>query len=129
MKKRYDCYVTSQNTPRFKERRLLFLVAMGILVLNLALTAVFLAENMTWFLVCAFLLAGFTVVQCFDSRREMWTWGYVIFWIISAFAASAALFLYHKAYWWFIGYGIELVTFNILALLMLKKKFNKVQRR
>ena len=49
MGKRYDWQVTPQNTPRFKERRLLFLVVSGILVLNLILTGVFLAENVIWF--------------------------------------------------------------------------------
>ena len=40
MGKRYDRYVTSQNTPRFKERRLLFLAAVGIFALNLILTGI-----------------------------------------------------------------------------------------
>lgn len=129
MGKRYDWQVTPQNTPRFKERRLLFLAAMGILVLNLALTAVFLAVNMTWFLICAVLFTGFAAVQCFDSRREMWTWGYVIFWIVFSFVASATLLLWHKAYWWFIGYGIESIAFIILATSKLRKRTAKSRRK
>lgn len=129
MGKRYDWRVTPQNTPRFKERRLLFLVVSGILVLNLILTGVFLAEDMIWFLVCAFLFAGFAVVQCFDSRREMWTWGYVIFWIVFSFVASAVLLLWHKAYLWFIGYGIELIAFIILATSKLRKRIVTSRRK
>lgn len=129
MGKRYDWQVTPQNTPHFRERRILFLTAMGFFVLNLILTGVFLAEDMIWFLVCAFLFAGFAVVQCFDSRREMWTWGYVIFWIVFSFVASAALLLWHKAYWWFIGYGIELIAFIILVTSKLRKRTAKSRRK
>ena len=89
MGKRYDWHVTPQNTPHFRERRILFLTAMGFFVLNLILTGVFLGENMTWFLI-AFAFAAFAVAQCFDNRREMWSWWYVIFWIVFSFVASAA---------------------------------------
>ncbi len=129
MGKRYDWQVTPQNTPRFKERRILFSTAMGIFVLNLILTGFFLAENMTWFLLCAFNFIGFAVVQWFDNRRKMWMWGYVIFWVIFSLAASAALFLCYKAYWWLVGYGIESVAIIILAILMFKKKSTKARRR
>ena len=129
MGKRYDWQVTPQNTPRFKERKTLFLTAMGILVLNLIFTGVFLVENVTWFLTGAFAFAAFAVVQCFDIRREMWTWGYVFFWIVFVFVASAALLLRYKAYWWFIGYGIELIAFIILAISKLRRKPAKSRRK
>ena len=35
MGKRYDWEVTPQNTPRFKEKRILVLLANGLFVLNL----------------------------------------------------------------------------------------------
>jgi len=129
MGKRYDWQVTPQNTPRFRERRTLFLTAMGIFVLNLLLTGVFLSENMVWLLIGAFVFATFAVVQCFDSRREMWTWGYVIFWIALSFLFSLCLFLWHKAYWWLIGYGIELLAFFLLAIRILKKRTANSRRK
>lgn len=129
MGKRYDWQVTPQNTHRFKERRILFLTAMGIFVLNLILTGIFLGENVASFLISAFGFTMFAGVQCFDSRRKMWTWGYVIFWIVFSFVASAVLLLWHKAYLWFIGYGIELIAFAFLAIRMLKKKAAKARRR
>ena len=79
MGKRYDWKVTPQNTPRFKERRILFLTAMGIFILNLLLTGIFLSKALKWSIIVAFISALFTVAQCFDIRREMWTWGYVIY--------------------------------------------------
>ena len=129
MGKRYDWQVTPQNTPRFRERRMLFLAAMGIFVLNLILTGVFLSENIAWFLIGAVVLVLFATVQCFDSRREMWTWGYVISWIVFSFVASAFLILWFKAYWWFIGYSIELIVFIILATGKLRKRTAKYRRK
>ena len=129
MGKRYDWYVTPQNTPRFKERRILFLTAMGILVLNLILVGILLSENVAWFLSSAFFFAFFAAIHCFDNRREMWTRGYVIFWIVFVFAVSPILFLWHKAYWWMIGYGIELLAFILLAVRMLKKRKSKPRKR
>lgn len=80
MGKRYDWQVTPQNTPRFKQRRILFLLAMGIFVLNLLCAAFLLAENNAWELFFAMEFGFFAVVHCFSERRvEMQTWGYVIF--------------------------------------------------
>lgn len=128
MGKRYDWQVTPQNTPRFSERRALFLVAIGMFVLNLILAGVFLATNMAWFLVCAFVIVAFAAAQCFDMRREMWTWGYVISWIVFSFVVSVALLLWYKAYWWFIGYGIELIIFIFFSKQKLRKKSAKSRR-
>ena len=129
MGKRYDWKITQQNTPYFKELRMLFLIAMGIFVLNLITTGIFLPANLMWCVLGAVLVALFTGVQCFDIRREMWTWGYVIFWIVFSFAASAVLLFWYRAYWWFIGYGIELIAFIILTIWKIRKKTAKSRRR
>ncbi len=129
MGKRYDGKVTPQNTPHFKERRILFLTAMGIFILNLILTGIFLGENATVFFITAFVFASFAVAQCFDNRREMWTWGDVIFWIVFTFVVSLILFVWHKAYWWFVGYGVELLVFALLAVRVLKTITAKPHRK
>jgi len=129
MGKRYDWQVTPQNTPHFKERRILFLTAMGIFVLNLILTGVFLSEHMAWFLMGAFVFAAFAVIQCFDSRREMWTWGYIRFWVVFSFAASAGLILWYRAYWWLIGYGTELIAVIVLSIWMRNKKITRSRKK
>ncbi len=129
MGKRYDWQVTPQNTPRFKERRLLFLVAMGIFMLNLILTGAFLSANIWEHVFGALWVVFFAAVQCFDDRRTMWTWGYVIYWLIFSFVASAALFLWYRAYWWFVLYGIELTAFIIVTILTLKKRTTKSRRK
>lgn len=129
MGKRYDWQVTPQNTPHYKERRLLFLAAMVCFMCNLIFVGIFLASDMLWYLIGAAVAALFAAVQCFDMRREMWTWGYVIFWIVFSFVASAVLILWFKAFWWLIGYGIELIAFTVFAVRSLKKRDVKSRRK
>ena len=125
MGKRYDQNVTPQNTPHFRKRRLLFVAAMGIFVLNLILSGIFVSQNTLWFIIVALVFLGFTVVQCFDKRAEMWTWGYILSWILFSFIASAVIFIAYKAYWWLIAFAIELTLFSLLY----KKTFKRVRRR
>ncbi len=122
MGKRYDWKVTPQNTPYFKERRGLFLVAVSMLVLNLLLATLFCSEGMKLYfpLMITFSLVG--IARWFDDRREMWTWGYVVFWILCSFVFSGGMILWHKAYWWFIGYGVEVLVFLLITLWVIKKK-------
>lgn len=121
MGKRYDEQVTPQNTPHFLERKILFLAAMAILVLNLVLTAQFLCEETLEFMICALFFAGFAVVQCLDDRRKLWTWGYVILWIVFALGVSGFLFIWYHAYWWLMVYGFELLVYGILTIRIRKR--------
>lgn len=125
MRKKYDQDVTPQNTPYFKQRRMLFQSAMGFFVLNLILTGI-LAKASTLLLIgMALVFAAFTVVQSFDKRSEMWTWGYILSWIAFSFISSAVIFLTCKTYWLFIAYAIEIALF----VLLYKKIFKRVRRR
>ena len=123
MGKRYDMYVTPQNTPCFKERRRIFLAAMGIFLFNLVLMSVFLFFDKTVSVIGILCTALFASAQFFDNRREMWTWGYVLFWCIFTFFLSAVFILWYKAYFWFVGYGIELVIFIAFVVWNLKRYF------
>lgn len=124
MRKKYDQDVTPQNTPYFKQRRILFQTAMGFFVLNLILTSIF-AKSSVLLLIMALLFSAFTVVQCFEKRSEMWTWGYILSWIAFSFISSAVIFLTCKTYWLFIAYAIEIALF----VLLYKKIFKRVRRR
>ena len=125
MENRYDQNVTPQNTPRFRKRRMLFVTAMGMFVLNLILSGIFISPNTLWFIIVALVFLAFTIVQYLDKRSEMWTWGYILSWIVFSFIASAVIFLSYKAFWWLIAYAIELSFF----VLLYKKLFKRVKRR
>lgn len=70
MGKRYDWQVTPQNTRRFKQRRILFLLAMGILVLNLLCAAFLLAENKAYELFFAIEFGFFPLSIAFQKEDE-----------------------------------------------------------
>lgn len=125
MEKRYDCDVTPQNTRHFKQRRVLFAAAMGIFVLNLILSAIFITPKKLLFFAVALVFLGFSVVQYLDKRKEMWTWGYVLSWIAFAFISSAVIFLSYKAYWWLICYFIELTLYILLYKNIFKRRSSR----
>ncbi len=122
MGKRYDVNVTQQNTPHFGERKALFLLAMVMLVLNLILIGGFLGSNKALYFSAAALLAVWTLIQYFlERRRGLWEWNYILLCIIPAFIAPVPLIIWHKAYLWFIGYGVELGVFAAVAAGLLKR--------
>ena len=125
MEKRYDENTTPQNKRHFRKRRLLFATAMGMFILNLVLAGIFISVSTFWFIAVALVFLVFTVFQCFDTRREMWTWGYILSWIIFSFIASAVIFISYKAFWWLIAFAIELALFALLY----KRTFKRVKRR
>jgi len=93
-------------------------------VLNLILSGIFISPNTLWFIIVALVFSAFTVVQFLDKRSEMWTWGYILSWIVFSFIASAVIFLSYKAFWWLIAYAIELTLF----VLLYKKIFKRIKR-
>ncbi len=122
MGKRYDVNVTPQNTPHFGERKALFLLAMVMLVLNLILIGGFLGSNKALYFAVASILAVWALTHYFlERRREMWAWGYTLLCIILSLIAPVPLILWHKAYLWFIGYGVELGVFAAVAAGLLKR--------
>lgn len=121
MAKRYNREVTPQNTPRFRERRILFLLAMGMFCVNLVLAALLNADDAAALLAHVGLVVLFSVVQSLDSRKEFWTWGYLLFWITLFVGVSAAIILWHRAYVFFALLALELLGFAAVAWVLLKR--------
>ena len=129
MGKSYDYTVTPQNTPRFRQRRWLFLLGMGCFLLNALLMAIVSQQN--WKVIL--LLAGwglvFTAAQYFDRRKNVWTWGYVIS-ICVVFILITAVMAAFGGLWWMAGVALtELCGFSILAVRMVKGKNRKNKKR
>ena len=129
MGKRYDEYVTPQNTPRFAERRMLFLFSGGILIFNLLITIFLFPANFTKHLLWVAFVAVVVHLHYADKRREMWSLGGLVLRIAIFFIASAFLPIYYNAPWLFIGWGIELVFFILLAVKKLKGRPSKRCRK
>ena len=125
MGKRYDWEVTPQNTPRFKEKRALVLLANGLFTLNLVIIAVCYPDNRKDSLICAALALVYAFIAIFDKRKVEWEWGSVITVCALCLLGSAAWIYKIGHYWYYIGYGIEVIIFTLAAVLMLKKKSAK----
>lgn len=99
MGKRYDWQVTLQNTPRFKEKRALVLLANGLFILNLLIIAICHPDDRKDSLICAALAFVYALVSIFEKRKAEWEWGSVIIVCTLCFLGSAA-WIYKTAYCW-----------------------------
>lgn len=129
MGKRYDDHVTPQNTPRFKERRIVLMTAFGLLIFNLLVTGIFFSSNPLAYILWALFVAVIAIIQYFDRRREMWSYGYVFTLVSMLFIVSAFLPLSCDTLWLFTGYGIELIGYIFLAVHKLKRRPSKPRKK
>jgi hypothetical protein len=121
MGKDYDRYVTPQNTPRFSERKILFLMTMGVLVLNVLLIALICPEYWKGAAICACWACAFAVIQCIDKRIEHWTWGYIIAWCVINALITAGFVLVAGLYWFFALLAVEVAALCFAAKRLLKR--------
>lgn len=134
MGKRYDWEVTPQNTPRFKEKRVLVLLANGLFILNLLIIAVCHPDDWKDSLICAALASVYAFIAVFDKRKAEWSLGSVITVCALCFLGSAAWIYKIGHYWYYIGYGVEVLLFTLAATLMFSgksahKPHNRTNRR
>ena len=125
MGKNYDVYVTPQNTPRFRERRMLFVAAMGMLTGNLVVFACLVPEIRRGMLVCAVLSTAFTVMQYFENRKAMWTWWYILADCALFPLLTVGLLLRLDAYWYLAVLAAEILLWIVLAAVLLRPKYRK----
>ncbi len=123
MGKSYDTWVNPQNTPRFAERRLLFLLAASILAGNLLFFAVYCA--MPVFFVGILAVIGFSVVQLLDTRKAHWTpWCLTVF-IVFSFLDVFLMIWAYEVYWYFAVWAAEVLLFGTLCFFILRKPGKK----
>lgn len=122
MKKDYDEYVTPQNTPRFRERRILYLASMGMLTANLAMMALLAPDIRRVSVIGALLAAGLGAARYFDARKVMWTWWYLMTGFLGNILLTAALIFCSGAYWYFWVLAAEVLGCALAAYLVLRRK-------
>ena len=125
MGKNYDVYVTPQNTPRFRERRMLFMIAMGMLTANLVVFAFLVPEIRRGMIVCAVLGTALTVVHFFENRKAMWTWWYILTNCVLFALLTVGLILRLDAYWYLAVLVAEILLWVVLAAVLLRPKHRK----
>lgn len=122
MGKRYDWEVTPQNTPRFKEKQALVLLANGLFILNMLIIAICHPDDRRDSLICAAFAFEYAVLAVFEKRKAEWGLGSVITACALCFLGSAAWIYKTGCYWYYIGYGIEMLIFILAAVLMFRRR-------
>ena len=121
MKKNYNYYVTPQNTPQFKLKRILHILSNASLVINLIVFAISLPDIRLWTFGLAFFFLAYTFLQLFDKRRDQWAWWVVIFGIFISIAVSVCYVLLFDLYLYFIVIAAQIII-STITFCILKKK-------
>lgn len=108
---------------------MLLMTAFGLLIFNLLVAGIFFSSNPLAYILWALLAAMIAVIQYFERRREMWSYGYMFTLVSMLFIVSALLPLSCDTLWLFIGYGIELVGYIFFAVQKLKRRHSKPRKK
>lgn len=125
MGKDYDLLVTPQNTPHFREKRVIFLVAMGLAAINFIVFSVLFPELRHMMLIAVAWIVGFAPIQYFDRRKAVWTWWYCGTHVIGIFLLTALLILYLNIYWYYAILTAEVMGCIVVACVLLRRNHRK----
>ena len=121
MRKNYNHWVTPQNTPQFKLKRILHILSSICLVVNLVVFAILLPEIRLWTLGLAFLFLAYTFLQLFDKRKDQWAWWVIIFGIVISIAISVCYVLLFDLYLYFIIITAEIIISTVIFCILKRK--------
>ena len=128
MKKNYNYWVTSQNTPQFKSKRILHILSSTCLVINLIVFAILLPEIRLWTLGIAFVFTAYLFLQLFDKRKDQWAWWIIIFGIVLSIAVSVCYALLFDLYLYLIVIAAEIII-STVVFCILKRKWYVIGNR
>ena len=114
MKKDYNYWVTPQNTPQFKLKRILHVLSSTCLVINLIVFAILLPDIRLWTLGVAFVSTAYLFLQLFDKRKDQWAWWGIIFNIVLSLVISVCYILLFDLYLYFIVIAIQIIVSTIV---------------
>lgn len=109
MKKNYNYFVTPQNTPQFKLKRILHILSSTCLVINLIVFAILLPDVRRWTLGLAFVFIAYTFLQLFDKRKGQWAWGVILFGTVLSVAISVCYVIVFDLYLYFAVIGAQVI--------------------
>ena len=121
MKKNYNYFVTPQNTPQFKLKRLLHILSSACLIINLIVFAILITERRLWTLGLAFCFLAYTFLQLFDRRKDQWAWWVIIFGIILSIAISVCYIILFDLYFYFAILVAQLIILSVIFCVFKKK--------
>ena len=121
MKKNYNDWVTPQNTPQFKLKRILHILSNACLVVNLVVFAILLPEIRLWTLSLAFCFLAYTFLQLFDKRKDQWAWWVIIFDIVISTVISVFYVILFDLYLYFIVIATQVIISTVISYILNKK--------
>ena len=121
MKKNYNYWATSQNTPQFKLKRMLHILSNACLVINLIVFAILLPEIRLWTLGLAFCFLAYTFLQLFDKRKDQWAWWVIIFGIVLSLAISVCYILLFDLYLYFVVIAAQVIISTVIFGVLKRK--------
>lgn len=121
MKKNYDYWVTPQNTPQFKSKRILHILSNTCLVINLIIFAILLPDVRLWTLGLAFVFTAYLFLQLFDKRKDQWAWWGIIFDVFISIAVSLCYILLFNLYLYFIVIATQIIISIIIFCILARK--------
>ena len=121
MKKSYNYWVTPQNTPHLKSKRILHILSNTCLVINLIIFAILLPDVRLWTLGLAFVFTAYLFLQLFDKRKDQWAWWGIIFDVFISIAVSLCYILLFNLYLYFIVIAAQIIISIIIFCILTKK--------
>lgn len=132
MGKTYYDYIMPKDAPKYKTRRILFVLAVGMFIVNLLVLAFAHVIFMREALIAVVFSVAIVVIQCVDNRVSNWTWGHVVALCIIFFLGGVVLFIQCilcGEKWYFLLYGIEVLIYGAVIFFLLRKKTKKRRNR
>ena len=121
-KKKYDIYITPQNEPQIKLKRLIHFLSCFWLVINCIVLARLLPEPQKMrLIILAFVFIVFAFIQQIDNRRANWVWWSVIFCAILSVAIPVFDIFSYALYWYLIVIAVQIVISTIIFFIVKKK--------
>lgn len=114
MKKDYDRYISPQNNPQIKSKRLVHLLSSSCLVVNLIVFAILLPDIRAWTLGLAVVFLGYAILMLFDERKSEWAWWSIILGIVISIAVSICYTLLFSLYFYFAVMGVEIILSSVI---------------
>ena len=121
MKKNYNYWVTPQNTPQFKSKRILHILSNTCLVINLIVFAILLPEIRLGTLGIAFVFTAYLFLQLFDKRKDQWAWWVIIFGIVLSIAVSVCYVLLFDLYLYLIVIAAQIIISTVVFCILKRK--------
>ena len=121
MKKNYDYYITPQNTPQIKSKRILHILSNTCLVINLIVFAILIPNIRLWTLGLACLFIAYIFLQLFDKRKYQWAWWVIIFGIVLSIAISVCYIILFDLYFYFTILAAQLIISSVIFCVFKKK--------